>query len=237
MNTPLHSIPIALIATLSLAMTGCVAKVERQAKPMFETKSLDACLLINVDLSQSFSHDFGQRAFPLLMTVVTEFFEAQSGNDCKVVLAQTSATSADQTVLFEGTPRQLRQRFDSPEALSEFLMSKSDPNRSPIYEAMGNVIAYANRMPDAGEDTKVLTVTISDLIDSETDVEKRKAHGRVLVDELKTYQAAGHGLALYYVALSETDKWTQIMDRCGFERGQYVIANTLTDQPPMPRLD
>lgn len=234
---PRFLFPIAFILAVSLLIVGCAEKVQRTAKPMFDTKPLDACLVINVDLSSSFSRDFGERAFPLMMKIVGEYFRSQTGNDCKVVLAQTSASSEDETVLFEGSPRQLRQRFADPDALSAFLMSKSDPSRSPIIEAMTTAVGYANAMPDVGDETQMLTVMISDMIESEPDPAKRIAAGRRLSSALKTYQAGGGGLALYYVDVDETPRWTELLDRCGFARGQYVIANELSDVPPMPRMD
>ena len=228
-------VPTVLMTTLISVAVGCVAKVDTADRPIFKDRTLDACLVLNVDLSQSFANDFGDRAFPLLMKVTTEYFQSQAGAECKVVIAQTSAN--DDTILFEGTPRQLRSRFNSPDQFSTFLLSKSDPNRSPIFRAFGNTIAYANDMPDVDESTTLLTVMISDMVESETDDAKRKADGRQMLRELEAYRESGGGVALYFVSLKEVDRWNRIFESAGFERGQYVIANTLADDPPMPSLD
>ncbi|WP_461507062.1 hypothetical protein [Rhodopirellula baltica] len=228
---------IIFAVAITAAMSGCVAKVEREAKPVFDTKPLDACLVMNMDLSGSFAADFGERAYPLMLQITNEFFRAQSGADTKVVLAQMSGhVGQDQVVLFEGTPKELRQRFNSPDDLSTFLLANSDPNRSPIFEAMGEAIGYVNRMPTVTKETRLLTVTISDLVESETDSDKRRAAGRVMVGELEKYQQLGGALALFYVSVGETERWQKILDRSGFQAGQYVIANTLNDNPPMPRM-
>ena len=58
-----------------------------------------------------------------------------------------------------------------------------------------------------------------------------------MIKALKTYQAAGGGLALYYVATDETARWQKILDEAGFTPGQYVIENELIQSPQLPSFE
>ena len=223
---------LALIICLLPLVGGCIKAIPRTDPVMFDTKPLASCLVVSVDLSGSFADDFGDRAYPLLLKIMDKFFTVSMGEDSKVVLSQMSGH--DQVILFEGTPRELRRRFASPDELAEFMLEHSGRDRSPIYESAGQTFRYVNSMADVTEDSKVLTAIISDLKDSETISAKRSATGRKMLSELESYQAKGGALALYCVDLEETSRWKRILDMAGFKPGQFVISNDLVESPPMP---
>ncbi|WP_236696540.1 hypothetical protein [Rhodopirellula islandica] len=221
----------AIFASL-LGASGCVKKTESASRPMFAPKPLEACLVISIDLSGSFSQDFGERAYPMVLGLIESFGEQTIGGDCKIVLSQMSGHA--QVVLFEGSPEELRHRFKSPEAMAAFLKDSSVPNQSPVYIATRKTIDYVNTMPDVTEKTRTLTVLLSDLVESETDQPTKSKEGYRMLESLTRYREHGGNLALYYVAQDEVWRWKEIIERAGFEPGQFVINNDLTSRPELP---
>ncbi|WP_236623629.1 hypothetical protein [Rhodopirellula baltica] len=225
------SMPILSLSIL-LAISGCVKKTNSAQRPVFATRSLDACLVISIDLSGSFADDFGERAYPMVLGLVESFSEQNMGGDCKIVLSQMSGH--DQVLLFEGSPDELRHRFGSPEAMAKFLLEHSSPSRSPVYVATRETIDYVNAMPDVTEQTRTVTVLLSDLVDSEQHQPTKSREGFRMLDALTRYRESGGNLALYYVAQNEVPRWNEIVERAGFEPGQFAIHNDLTSSPNMP---
>ena len=215
-----------------LPVTGCVKKTESVQRPMFEARSLDACLVIAVDLSGSFAKDFGARAYPMVLGLMESFTDQSMGGDCKIVLSQMSGH--DQVVLFAGSPEELRHRFGSPDVMADFLQAHSKPNRSPVYVATRETIDYVNAMPDVTERTRTVTVLLSDLVDSESHQRTRSREGFRMLDSLTRYRESGGNLALYYVAQAEVGRWNEIIERAGFQPGQFVINNELNSNPDLP---
>jgi hypothetical protein len=232
----MHKLILATTAAVALIAAGCVESQPRDRTQMFKSDSLDACLVVSVDLSGSFANEFADRAYPLLIDLMDRFFTASMGDDCKIVLSQMSE-EIDRVVLFDGTPAELRRRFANPDELSKFLLENSKPNRSPIFEATGKTLGYINAIPNVDAETRLLTVLISDMKDSETDRAQRSATGHRMLTQLQTYQETGGALALYFVDLSETWRWQEIITRAGFKEGQFLIANDLVESAPLPEFD
>ncbi|MEP2310670.1 MAG: hypothetical protein ABJ208_15965 [Rhodopirellula bahusiensis] len=216
----------------SLLSTGCMKKTDTVHRPVFEERSLDACLVLSIDLSSSFAADFGERAYPMVLGLVQSFTDQSLGGDCKIVLSQMSGH--DQVVLFEGSPGELRHRFGSPEAMAAFLLENSKPNASPVYVATRKTIDYVNAMPDVTEQTRTVTVLLSDLVDSEQHQPTKSREGFRMLDALTRYRESGGNLALYYVAQNEVPRWNEIIERAGFEPGHFAVHNALASSPSLP---
>lgn len=228
-----HGMPWLL--TLCLTTAGCVKAPSGAELTPFEARSLDACLTIVVDLSGSFSAHWEDKAFELFRKLMDQFFTEGTGGESRVVLAQLSG--ADDVVLFEGSPADLRARFGTPEELSAFLRDHSDPYGSQVYHATEKAIGYVCKMPGVTPQTRLMTVVLSDMVDSGFDSSSRSQAGTRMVQALTAYRELGGGLALYYVAKEETGRWLQILQRAGFQPGAFVIENTLVANPQLPRFD
>ncbi|QDV42539.1 hypothetical protein Enr13x_23870 [Stieleria neptunia] len=218
-----------------IAFSGCVKKQETVDRPVFEPYEIDSCLAISIDLSGSFANDFGERAYPLVLDLMDTFTDQSMGAECKIVLSQMSGH--DQVVLFEGSPAELRHEFGSPEQMATFLRDHSKPDRSPIYVATRKTVDYVNLMNGISEKTRVLTVILSDMRDSESDQSKRSQEGFRMLASLETYRERGGSLALYFVEQEEVPRWKEILGRAGFAEGQFVISNSLESNPQLPRFD
>lgn len=201
----------------------------------FEVEDLESCLTVIVDLSGSFASELDIRAYPLLMDLCDSFFTEGAGTESRIVICQLSGQ--DKAVLFEGRPGELRSSFNSPQQLADFLHRKSDPSSSQVYKATGKALSYVTSMPRVSANTRLMTVILSDMIDSESSDPTRSKHGNRMLSALKRYRELGGGLALYYVSEDETSRWSKILDKAGFQPGSYVIESTLVARPQLPRFD
>jgi len=223
---------LLVVSCLMTVQVGCIEAPPIDQTPLFDVTELDACLAIVVDMSGSFGNSLDERAFPLFLELSERFFTEGSGGENRIIIAQLSG--ATQVVLFEGRPEELRSRFKSPDELSRFLKEQSDPARSPVFAATTRVTDYVLAMPGMTERTRLLTVILSDMQDSETDRQLRSASGWKMLESLKKYQKRGGSLALYFVAERETARWNRILLMAEFAPGAFVIENNVTASPRLP---
>lgn len=225
----------AAAMTCLIPQGGCIkSEAIGQASP-FETQELDACLAIVVDMSGSFSNSWDDRAYDLFLNLSDRFFTEGMGSDSRLIISQLSGD--EKAVLFDGKPSDLRRRFQSPEQLGQFLKEHSDPSMSRVFDSTTSTLNYVRSLPGVTKRTRLLTVIMSDMLDTESNADKRILSGRRMVDALKSYREAGGGLALYFVATDEISRWQTIMSESGFEPGHYVIENELTQSPQLPRFE
>ncbi|QDU98622.1 hypothetical protein [Lignipirellula cremea] len=227
---------LALVPLVALIANGCVKSTAIQGghKP-FEMEAVDECLVLIADMSGSFSESWDDRAYTLFLELMDRFFQEGMGSESRVVLGQLSGS--DKVILFQGTPAELRRRFRSPEDLNNFLRENSDPSRSAVFDATGKTVDYIRSMQGVTEKTRVLTVILSDMVESESNQTTRSQSGHRMLNSLKRYKEQGGTLALYFVALDEMPRWRQILEMAGFEPGQYVIENAIVAKPELPRFD
>lgn len=221
---------------MALASTGCIESHATQADSQpFETQELDAALAVIVDMSGSFHDAWDDRAYKLFLQLIDRYFTEGMGTESRVVLGQLSANG--NIILFEGTPAEMRNRFRSPEDLNEYLQQHSDPASSPVFQVTGKTVEFMSAMPGVTEKTRLLTVLLSDMEDSEPSAELRRENGYKMLDSLKKYREQGGGLALYFVSQEETARWRRILSDAGFEPGSYVIEHEMVAQAKLPRFD
>lgn len=226
---------LLVVALLTSTYSGCVPKQDRQLVDTFEHEELDSCMTFLIDLSGSFASNWNDRAYSLFMGLSEQYFAESMGTNNKLIIAQLSGN--DRVVLFDGRPVDLQRQFSSPEALSEYLKEKSDGSQSHVYNAVKETVDYAGTLRGVTDTTRMLTVVLSDMRDSEIDPDKRSETGNAMVASLSTYREAGGTLALYYVGTEQTARWQRILAMAGFEQGSYVIENELSSNPQLPRLD
>lgn len=218
-----------------LASTGCIERQSiNQTKP-FEVVELESCLGIMIDMSGSFSNSWDDRAHKLFLQLMDKFFTAGMGANTRVVIGQISGR--EPVVLFEGKPNELRRKFQSPEDLSSFLQANSDPTSSKVYDSTRKMVDYVGSLNGVTDQTRLITVILSDMVDNEQDPEIWRESGNSMVESLTNYHTKGGGVALYFVSRTETGRWNQILAKAGFEPGEYVIETELSESPQLPRLD
>jgi len=219
---------IAIAALFCLIASGCVESQKIDQSAHFEHRELDACLAVVVDMSGSFSTTLEERGFRLFMQLSEHYFTESMGSNSKLVICQLSGN--EQVVLFEGQPDDLRNRFQSPEEFVEFLKEKSDPGSSRVFDATRRSVDYVSSISGVTENTRLLTVILSDMQDSEYNPSSRQE----LMTSLTSYREQGGGLALYFVDSNQMSIWQGIIDEAGFPRSHYVIENELVATPQLP---
>ncbi len=215
-----------------IILTGCVPNNAAEREAPFEVTELESVMAIVIDVSGSFRDKWDADAYRMFVNLSQRFFEESAGGEARLIISQLSANK--QAVLFEGHPSDLRKRFRSPEEFSQFLLDNSDPSSSRVYDATRQTIDYMNGLEGVTESTRILTVILSDLRDSESDGTIRGSTGQAMLDSLSAYQQRGGALALYYVANEEIARWREVISRAGFEPGFYTIETEISAKPRLP---
>jgi len=221
-------------ASALLPLGGCVEAQRSDDSRHFAVNEYEAVLTIVVDQSGSFASYWDDRALKLFQELMDQFFTEGDTDTCRIVIAQLSASR--DVVLFEGRPEELRTKFQKPQDLSDFLRHSANPGGSEVYRATEQAIRYVSTMAGVTENTRLMTVILSDMVDTSLPPGRNQAGARML-DALTGYQQQGGGLALYYVAKEETSRWQDILDRAGFQPGSYLIESALVSRPQLPRFE
>ncbi len=231
MKSHLHT-SMCLVLSVCLICSGCVEVPDDHVSTPFETTGVDACLSIVIDMSASFRESWDDRAYRLFLDISERFYtDAAMGGETKLVIGQLSGN--EQVLLFEGRADDLRKQFNSPEAFNQFLKDRSDPVGSHVFEATRNAIEHIGAVSGVTEETRLLTVILSDMQDTHADPEAQSQ----MMDALRNYQSRGGALALYFVSETEAPKWKSMLNEAGFEPGHFVVENELSASPQLPQFD
>ncbi len=224
------------LSLLCLLTAGCVESPDLGQAAPFESQELDACLVIVIDLSGSYQDLWDQRAYNLFLQLSDRYFNESMGTENRLIISQISGT--EQALLFEGTPADLRKQFRSPQELSKFLKDRSDPNSSRVIESTRQTLDYVSTFPGVTKNTRLLTLIFSDMIDSDSLSQIwDQSQTHPLREPLQRYQALGGGIAMYFVADAERQRWNQLLQEAGFQAGHYLIESELTTNPQLPRFE
>lgn len=216
---------------------GCFKKQDSKAFTPFEANELDACLAIMIDLSGSFREDWQKdgKAHRLFLNLMNQFFDEGIGLESRIVIGQISGDG--EVVLFDGGANEFMQKFQSPEELNQFLRENSDPSGSRVYDSAKEMFDYLTAIPEVTSETRMVTVFLSDLLDSEQDPEIRSQSGHRMLDSLKSYSRGGGAIAMYFVDSEEKSRWLKLMKKANFKQGNYVIEAGQVESPQLPRFD
>ena len=224
-----------VILVVGCHWSGCLESRSATRTAPFEEQDLDAVLAIVIDLSGSYRALWDDKAYSLFLTLSDRFFQGAMGTETRIVISQLSGS--DQILLFEGTPTDLRKAFPTPEELNAFLQDNADPSGSRVNEATRRTLDHVRTLTGVGPETRLLTVILSDMQDSELDPGLQTSAEEELRDALHRYEAQGGALALYYVAESERGHWHDLLQEAGFPAGHYVIKSDLTSSPRLPQFE
>ena len=111
----------------------------------------------------------------LFLDLSDRFFTEGMGTNTRLVISQLSGSG--DAVLFDGKPSDLRTRFKSPDELNQFLQERSDPSSSKVFESTTKTLEYVGSMSGVTERTRLLTVIMSDMLDSEQNLDLAAALG------------------------------------------------------------
>jgi hypothetical protein len=196
-------------------MPGCDRRRESKtfAVPGDESECVIAVL---VDLSGSFLDRMteGGEGHEFLLSLLDQYFRDRIGTNDQVILAQISAT-VDQSLLWQGTPLELRQQFPDAHAFSEFLRSKADPQGSCVHNAIVQTVEYVMSLPNvANGKSKSALFVLSDLIDNGP--QSGASRGQV-IEVLSQYFKRGGESFFYFVDQRLIPVWHRDLQKAGLE--------------------
>lgn len=234
----------SLLIVLALMLVGCQKRRddegEQAARPGRQNKSIarspfvrDECehvCMIVLDLSGSFKDKMAAKgiAYDFVNRVIAKCFKDRvSCSTDRIVLAGISGTS--KSILWEGTPGQLRRKFANPEAFRDFLYASADPNGSLVNEGLARSIEYLSRMQcvSSGRAKSILLI----LSDMEDNGPNREATEQRLVNSLVSYLNQRGHCGFYFVSQDPMEHWQARLTAEGFP-----LIPILTDKRDLPTL-
>ncbi|WP_437207141.1 hypothetical protein [Planctomicrobium sp. SH664] len=231
----MNRISIGLMVVLCLLCSSCIKNSPDVSTTTFEEQELDAVLAIVIDMSGSYSEMWEDKAYQLFLEISDRYFQGAMGTETRLLIGQLSGN--DNVLLFEGKPSDLRKKFRSPAEFTEFLKAAADPNSSRVYAATRRTLDYVSTISGVGPKTKLLTVLLSDMQDSEFHPSVAGVALDQLNESLQRYADRGGSLALYYVDESERSRWDTLLRNAGFMTGRFIIEGSLTSSPRLPSFE
>ena len=127
---------VAWLLSVVIFLTGCEKRRESSQAIFNSDQDVEYVLSVIVDLSGSFEDLMAEKgkAYEFLLHVVDRYFRDRIGSQDKLMISQISAN--ERSLLWEGTPLQLRREFPTPEAFRNLLRSKADPVGSRVNDAV-----------------------------------------------------------------------------------------------------
>lgn len=223
---------VGMVAAVA-SLPGCERQQNEDASP-FAEQEYDYILLIVVDMSGSYAElmtaDNG-RAYQFMLRVVDRFFRNSIGSKDKIIIGQISRNS--RAVVWDGSPRQLRQEFANPEAFRTFLVKNSDPRGSRVYDSIADGIDHLMGYPGVvTRKTKSAVFIFSDMDDNFPESEKSRAKLQL---SLEKYAQASGVMGLYWVDQALVPEWRRNLSLAAF-RSFVVEADPVRD-PPLPNFE
>lgn len=171
-------------------------------------------IAVLVDLSGSFLDKMtdGGQAHTFMLALIDRYFRDRIGTNDQIIIAQISATP-DRSLVWQGTPTELRKQFPNAGAFGDFLRSKADPNGSHVHNALVQTLEYVMSQPTVASGTaKSAIFALSDMIDSNKapDAARRRA-----VRVLQEYAKLGGMVCLYFVDQRLVPVWQRELQHTG----------------------
>jgi len=221
-----------LAATLALLICGCGKRTEQAKADKFQRDESEYVMTIVFDISGSFSELMAEdgHGYDFALSVMDEYFRRRSVMRDKIILAQISGT--ERSLLWEGTPLQLRREFPTPDSFRDFLIKKSQPDSSFVNVGLAHIVEYVTQIPRVRRGkAKSAIFVLSDMLDNSSD----PAQGvRRLENALTDFGEANGTVALYYVDQLHVPEWQQTLDQCGIINAH--VESEIVGTPQLPRL-
>lgn len=216
---------------LLLLFTGCERRSPATTSALQQETS-DYVLLVAVDLSGSFL-DFltaDGRAHEFLLQTIDQYHRAGIGGDFQIIITQLSGNR--RPLLWQGTPRQLRQDFVDPDAFRQFLQSHADPDASRLNDGIAESLDYAlHTYSVAKGKAKAVALILSDM--NETFDPGPESDAR-LVDALTRFAHRGE-VGFYYCDQQRMAVVRDMMQQADIS--MYHLECDIHGRPPLPSFD
>ena len=203
------------------------------AEPVILRESKDCMVTILLDLSGSFEHlmtDQG-KAYHFSIDVADRCFRDSIGSNNQLVIAQISGN--DRTLLWQGTPTQLRRDFSSPQQFNSFLKSRSIPSASLVFDSIAKTLDYVSSDPDvASGHARSAVLVLSDM--QETGPTPGESLRR-MKESLARYGQRGGAFGAYFVDQNLIAAWRNELSKSGIRHS--CVEGDFTGNPQLPSFD
>jgi hypothetical protein len=222
-----------ILGLVSLAaVCGCEPRREQHVSPLAQDE-IENVVVILLDMSGSYAARSGAdgEAYGFALQVVDRYFRNSIGSNDRLVLAQISGT--EKSLLWEGTPIQLRQKFSTADEFHRFLQAKSSPHGSRVHSGAADALDYVLAFPGVANDTTRSAVfVLSDMLDNFPDSEQSKQR---LLRSLAAYSQSGGAVGLYWVDSSLLAEWRANLRNAGIKN--FVVESEIVADPALPTFE
>lgn len=170
---------------------------------------------ILLDPVNSFGNEWEGKAYQFLVRIVDKMFQQRMQE--QIVIAQVGR---DQSLLFDGTPLQLRRAFASEKEFKKWIDTRwqAAPEKR-VHDSIIRTVNYLTRQPGvASGRTQTALLILSDLDDQGSQASEEQ-----LIEALAKYRRTGGELGFYFVSERHFDRWPDLMRRAGWE-GDYQLT-------------
>lgn len=184
--------------------------------------------MIVMDLSGSFADKMTEsgKAYNFAMACVNRYFRQGDPLNDRIILAQISGTQ--ESLLWEGTPLDLRRDFPSPASFRDFLLQHADTNGSLVHDGIGHAINYLTTHPRFANGTQSVALILSDMEDIGDDPDSEER----LNQAFSAYGRQRGSVGIYFCNQLAVPKWREHLARSGVR--EYVVEAGFVSKPTLP---
>lgn len=224
---------LGTIAICMLLIPGCAPyQPPPQPPSVLGHNDTEYVVMIVMDLSGSFADlmtDQG-KGYNFAMAVYNDYFASRVGSTKdKLIIAQLSGN--DRSLVWQGTPLQLRQQFNDSSAFKTHLKSKADPRGSVIYDGLAHAIEQMmlDRAVSSGR-AKTAVFVLSDMDDNASQPGGLQRLEKALADYARVKGVVG----MWFVDQQHTKFWNDTLPRCGIT--DYLVLPYEENKPSLPKI-
>lgn len=222
-----------LLVLIAIVPCGCErVPTADHVEPVLVNTDHDYICVVAIDLSGSFMpHMTDGKAYDFLMMLLKRYFDSHAGSNDLIVIAQLSGTK--RSLLWEGTPHELRNDFPTAQKFREFLLQKADPHGSVIHEGLKHVVDYVNSEPRVANGKAHSGIFV--LSDMDDNAPNRDQTLNDLQTSLAAYAKPTNVIGMYYVDQFAVAGWRQRLSQAGFR--DCCVYPEFKGTPPFPNLE
>ncbi|TWT60969.1 VWA domain-containing protein [Rubinisphaera italica] len=236
-NSKLYLVAAVLAA---VALAGCGEKRDRSAaeqhvfRPEPSTSRsapTQQVVMIVMDLSGSFTDKMAEdgKAYEFAIHVLDRYFRRPDSQTDKIILAQISGT--EKSLMWEGSPLDLRREFPSADKFRDFLLEKADGGGSLVHDGVRNAIDYLTYHPNYGSsNARTVTLILSDMDDTgSVDSEQR------LTTSLAANAQNQGAIGIYFCNQLKVEEWKRRLGSAGYL--YFVVESEIVGRPQLPNFE
>lgn len=227
-----HVTLLAIVLIEMVTICGCGERRDADRPSVFREQDNQYVAVIVIDLSGSFSDKMANdgKAYQFAVQVLDHYFRRRDALSDRIILAQISGT--ERSLMWEGSPLELRRDFPSAESFRDFLLKQADGSGSLVNDGLANVMEYVTSHPQHGNGrAKSAVLVLSDMDDTggNSNAEQR------LMRSLSTYGQQNGSVGIYFCNQLGVGKWKERLGQSGIRN--YVVESEIVGKPKLPSFD